>query len=228
MYAVYIGSAARMVRAIVRFADTELRNQLEDRVTLRVVFMFHQTHLKTVKVILRAMRQLPNEPRWRALPFVHVKHLQVTPVVLLSCESGMDKTFQPGPDPPTRREQALRRYALQARAMRVAIGAGLLTPMAPPPGQPPRYYDPEVITFSTGDSDTGGIVLDPFQARFKRLPGRFREDGSWSYDPTPPGQDQDAFRAGEDTAGTAYSDFVHQGSSDSNDVPEGAAMPIIP
>ncbi len=228
VYAVYISSAPRIVRTIVRFADTELSRQQADAVTIRIVFMFHQTNGPVVRTIMKALRHLPKDPGWRRLPFVHNKHLIANPVALLSCESGMDKTFRPTPGRPTPRELALRRYANQARGMRMAAGKAFVTPMSPPPTRPPRWYDPPIWTFSTGDADTGGMLMDPFKARFRKLPGSFRPNGEWSYDPTPAGQDKGRFRMGQPTPGTVYVDTVHQGASTSNPVPADGWVPVIP
>jgi hypothetical protein len=228
VFGVYISSAPQIVRLVIGFSRGQLASQQNDAVTIRIVFMFHQTSQKIVDIIMRALRQLPNNQEWQQLPYEYTKHLRVDPVVLLSCESGMDKGFQPGPEPAGQRQLSLRRYAAQATKMRKAAGEAFITPMAPPPTDPLTFYDPGVMTFSTGDADTGGIELNPFGCRFRKLPGRFRDDGSWDYDPTPPGQDPDSFHSGTPASGTVHIDHVNQGSSTSQPIPAGQSFSIIP
>jgi hypothetical protein len=217
-----------MVRAIIDFSAAQLSRQQNDVATIRVIFMFHQTSNSVVDVIMRALRQLPQNAEWVQLPFQHTKHLRVDPVILLSCESGMDKGFNVGPHPLSPRQLAMQKYAEQAAKMRTAAGKAFITPMAPPPAQPQGYYDPAVMTFSTGNGETGGVELSPFGCQFRQLPGRFRDDGSWQYDPVPAGQDSDAFHSGTPTGGTVHIDHVNQGSSTTQPVPAGQPIVLIP
>ncbi len=228
VFGVYISSAAQIVRMIIAFADGQLSAQQDDLVTIRIVSMFHQTSNGTVKKILRALSQLPRNREWRRLPFKHNKHLKIDPVVLLSCESATDRSFQTGPNPPSRRELAKRRYSTQASVMRTKAGQAFVTPMAPPPTDPQGWYDPSIITFTTGNVDTGGIELNPFVCRFRSLPGAFRDNGSWTYDPTPAGQGDEQFRQGTPTGGTVHVDHVNQDSSSTQTIPSGQPFQIIP
>lgn len=230
VWGVYIGSANQVKRTIIDFANGRLARELSDIITIRIVFLFHQTHEPTVSTLMRAFRTLPNDPQWRNLPFLHNKHLRIDPVVLLSCESGNDKGFQPGPNPPSAREISRRKYAAQASNMRLAAGKAFVTPMAPPPTQPPGAYDPGIITFTTGNGDTGGIELNPFSCRLRALPGDFQPDGSWNYDEAgrPPGMSQEEYHQGTPTGGTIHTDHVNQGSSSQVAVPAGQGIQVIP
>lgn len=210
-------SGPRTVRQIVSFADGLLASQNDDVVSFSVVFMFHQTSQATVRRIGRALLLLRSDPEWRALPFKHTKHLRVHQVVLLSCESATD-LVAPNPVPP-----ALQEYVEQARSMREAADRAFTTPQAPPPNTPPTWYRPLVATFSTGNAETGGVVMNPFATEFRALPGRFGPGGSWQWDPTPAGQAQEAFRCGTPVPGRMY---VHQAGALVQEVPFPAGTSI--
>lgn len=228
VYGFYISTANQVKKNIVAFAKGQLASQQADVVKMRVIFMFHQTASKVVRTINRALRQLPNDRDWRLAPFRAGKHLQVEVVTLLSCESGIDKTFQPGPNPPTVVEMVRRGYAEQAATMRTLAGKGFATPMAPPPTNPQGWYDPAIVTFSTGDMDKGGVELNPFGFKFKLLPGSFRSDGTWGFDPHPSGRAlTPAEQSGSDSAGTIYTDYVNQGTSTSAPLAAGASVSLI-
>lgn len=209
-----LGSAPRIARAIVGFADKVMTNTAEDVVAIQVIYMFHQSSGKAVRTIMRSMRRVRSDPDWQRLPFKHNKHLSVSAVVLLSCESATDKVA-PNPVPPH-----LQRFVTQARLMRSVAGRSFQTPRSPPPITPPGIYDPQVITFSTGNAETGGVVLNPFNVQFRELAGHFDANGGWVWD-------DPNNHSGVPTSGTMYSDFVGSGSSSTTDVPSGQGANLM-
>lgn len=162
--------------AIFSTADHALQNS-ERRADLVVMFVFHQTSRAAVRSIMGALKLLTPDAL-DGLAASYSKDLSVSPVVLLSCESGCDKAVTP-PVPPL-----LQPWVNQARDMRSACFEAFRIRRVSGPGE----FVPQVVTFSTGNAETGGITLDPWRAQFMSLNGHFTADGGWDYNTDASGQ----------------------------------------
>ena len=162
--------------AIMSTADHAL--QAADRLAeMTVMFIFHQTSKPAVRSIMGALRLLTPDAL-DGLAAARNTDLSVPQVVLLSCESAADKVVT-APVPPV-----LQPWVDQARNMRNACFRGFRIRKVQGPGE----YLPVVVTFSTGNAVTGGIVLDPWNAKFISLNGAFTPDGDWEYNTGANGQ----------------------------------------
>lgn len=220
--AMLAGSAAQIVRGVLTFADGVLTRATSDIGQFRVIFMFHQTSANVVRALNDAFQQLDGHPTWERLAVKHTRHLRVKRVWLMSCESATDLALPPNPS------AALQQYAAQAGRMRSLAAAAFRTRQTPPPPTPMAFYHPFVHTLSTGDPVTGGIVLDPANVTFRRLPGHFDANGGWVWDPTPAGQSDDAFHQGQPAGGTLY---THEDGRliESTPIPAGGGLaPLTP
>jgi hypothetical protein len=79
---------------------------------------------------------------------------------------------------------------------------------------------PHVVTYTTGDPQTGGITLNPFAVSFRELDGHFNPDGSWEYN-NPDSPDPD----GEASGGTIHQ--VHNGQENTQQLGPGAHINIM-
>jgi len=159
---------------------------------MRVEFIFHQTSQAAVRSIMGAL-QLLTPDALDGLAQSFGKDLHVRDVVLFSCESATDKTA-PVPTP-----AALLPWVNQARAMRQACFKAFSIRRVNGGGE----FQPDVITFSTGNAVTGGIVLDPWNASFVSLRGHFNANGGWDYELDANGQPD---KTATPTNGTVYYD----------------------
>lgn len=181
---------------------------------MQVMFVFHQTSSKAVRGIMGALQMLAPDVL-DALAASNNKDLIVPQVVLLSCESGMDKTT-PNPVPP-----GWQKWVDQARNMREACFQAF-TIRSPTSN---ADYPPRVITFSTGDPETGGVGLHPWQARFFALHGSFAADGNWDYDLDANG---DPDHSMDPSGGTVFADLPPgAGAATTHDIASGAAIPPL-
>jgi hypothetical protein len=179
---------------------------------MHVMFIFHQTSLPAVKSIMGALALLTPDALddlARSLG----KDLHVEQVVLLSCESGVDKVV-PLPVPPE-----LDRWVRQAGDMRAACFRAFTIKRVHGAGQ----LFPTVVTFSTGNAVTGGVVLDPWNSRFVALHGHFDANGDWEYDRNPDGS---ANKSTDESAGTVYADSPGSAPS-ATAIPAGQAIPPL-
>jgi hypothetical protein len=195
------GDAHGIYRAIVKFCDETLAAVHDDVVEVQIVFMFHQTNSTAARNIVNGCRLIEWTRVLQDLADRANKHLKVVNVVLLSCESAADLVVQP---PVWRGHRAA---VDQAQDMRNAAKAAFRTRMAPPyPSQ--GTYHPTIVTYSTGDVDRGGVVLDPFHVSFTDLDGRFDEHGDWQWN-DPDNHDSD----GVPTSGTIHFDNEETGQT---------------
>jgi len=187
--------------------------QTQDRLArMHIIFMFHQTSQAAVKSIMGALKLLTPDAL-DGLAQSLSKNLHVEQVVLLSCESAADKTA-PQPVPP-----AMVRWVNQARDMRNAcfeaftirhINGGI-------------QFTPVVATFSTGNIETGGVVLNPWSAKFISLRGHFDANGDWDYDLDANGNPD---KTQTDSGGTLFADTV-QGSATQTSFNAGQVIPPL-
>jgi hypothetical protein len=202
-----LGSAAQIVRSITLFADALAFSWPDDIVEFQVIFIYHQTSQKVIRKIERALRGLPTYRLWRQIPFKRIKHIRVPCVWMLSCESATDQVTQ---------DARILRYIGQASLLRSLAQEAFITPQAPPPTKPPSVYHPTVVTFSTGDPVTGGLVLNPEKVKFKELPYRLVQKGyygktgfpKWDLELIPydknSGMTKEQWKEGKPVKGTLY------------------------
>lgn len=202
-----LGSAARIVRSITLFADALASWWPDDMVEFQVIFIYHQTSRKVIRKIEKALRWLPGYQPWQQIPFRRVKHIRVSCVWMLSCESAADQVTQ---------DARLFRYIAEASVLRSRAQKAFITPQAPPPTNPPSVYHPIVVTFSTGDPVTGGLVLDPEAVQFLKLryqlvqKGYYGKTGTpkWDIEPIPynknSGMTKEEWKKGGPVKGTLY------------------------
>lgn len=187
----------RAYSAIEGFTDAVLARVQDDLVEIQIIFMFHQTKKYAVLAILATMADVRVKDLFRRLAEQHVKQLRITSIVLLSCESATDKVLtQPIRD-------GLERYVAQAQLMRSEATDAFKTLQGPPypVSGPPGINYPSVVTFSTGNVDRGGIIMNPFAAKFVDLDGHVDPDGNWVLD------DPNTYNPeGTPTSGTIYTD----------------------
>jgi len=215
-----LGSPDKIVAAIVQFADQLATVVQEDRIEFQVIFIFHQTTKRTAERIILALADLNKNKGWRNLPYKHTKHIRVPQVVLLSCESATDEVNKNPYEP------RLLKYDTQAYVMRMLADRAFKTPMAPPPQTPPGVYAPAVITFSTGNPVTGGLVLDPFRIAFRKLHYHLDKNGNFVEDPRPPGVSEEEWHKGDPSGGTVH--VYHNGKlSGKKRVKKGKSLNVM-
>jgi len=188
----------------VKFCKAVLEAVQNDVVEVQTIFIFHQTNKTVARNIINACTWIKVSNILWELAEAAVKALSVKKVILLSCESASDKVT----NPPIR--QGLKAAIEQAQDHRSVIASAFKTKIAPPLPSGGTFF-PSIVTFSTGDPDRGGVVLDPFHLKFIDLDGEFDENGNWHYN-DPDNQDPD----GEATAGTIYEDNEGSGSTTQN------------
>ena len=188
------GDAYEIYKPIVTFCEATLAAVQDDVVEVQVIFMFHQTNKTVADNIINGCHLIEWTHRLQELADDANKHLKVVNVVMLSCESGADAVVPP----PYR--NGLRAAIAQARNMRNVAKAAFKTKIAPPYPSQGTYF-PTIVTYSTGDADRGGVVLDPFHVSFTDLDGSFDETGNWHWN-DPDNHDSD----GVPTGGTIHSD----------------------
>jgi len=199
--------------AIVSTAQHAL-DHAERLAEMRVEFIFHQTSHAAVSAIMGALKLLTPDAL-DGLAQAAGQDFSVRDVVLLSCESGTDKTVA-APAPP----QFLP-WVNQARDMREACFEAFTIRRVNGGGQ----FVPDVITFSTGNPETGGIVLDPWNAKFVSLRGHFNANGGWDYDLDANGQpDKSATPSG----GTVYYDRPNGNTATKTLGPDQSLPPMLP
>lgn len=198
--------------AIAGFANNLLGSLPLDLVTFQVVFIFHQITGDGVKGVMDTIRMVRDTRILPSLTQKHRKRLDVAIVNLLSCESATDKSAVSPVEP------VLQPLVDQAQRMRALACKAFIIPKSPPPE--PGDYHPRVVTYTTGDPETGGIVLNPFVVSFRRLPGHFNDQGVWVYD-NPNGTDH----AGVPTGGTIHTSF--EGKETSQDIGAGHCINIM-
>lgn len=157
--AVALQSASRVHRAIYSFAEYCLANdRLADEVRMQILFLFHRSHRRHVRSLVKAIRLLNNDARWRDLPDRHRRALNARRIVLMSCESGIEMNPADA--------QRYRSFANQFHDLRIASAVAFRLERKPPPSQPPSFWEPFIYTFSTGDFVHGGTVLHPNRVSF--------------------------------------------------------------
>ncbi len=160
--AVAIQSASRMQRAIVAFADRCLATDTQnDEVRIQVFFLFHRSHRRHVRALVKAIRMLGQDANWRALPDRHGRALNARRIALMSCESGIE--MNPAD------VQRYRSFARQFHDLRIASAVAFRLEQKPPPSRPPTFWLPFIYTFSTGSFIEGGTVLHPNRVSFVRF-----------------------------------------------------------
>lgn len=153
---------------IATFARECLKNEPkrpkpQDIVELQIVFVFHQSQVPEIEAMVTALTDLPLFSAWANVTDGQGYMLRVKNVVLMSCESGAHKG--------TNRDPLLIDYLTRAAALQNAARLGLATEVKPPPSNPREYFPyPVVLSFTTGDPVTGGLVLDPNHAKFVSTP----------------------------------------------------------
>ena len=196
-----IGNAQEIYAAIVKFCKSVLEDVQNDLVEVQLIFIFHQTNKTIARNIINACAWVKASNILWELAKDANKALSVKKITLLSCESGTDKVVKP----PYRK--GLKPAIEQATGMRSIIASAFKTKLAPPLPSGGTLY-PSVVTFSTGNPDRGGIVMDPFHVEFRDLDGEFDENGAWSYN-DPDNHDPE----GTDSKGTIYDDNEGSGSN---------------
>jgi hypothetical protein len=183
----------KIAYSIMATAVHALKMPAEGPAQMEVMFVFHQTSRAAVHAIMRALGLLVPE-RLDKLARSHNRDLQVTPVTILSCESGTDKTT-PVPVP-----AGYQPWVDQSANMRDACFTAFRIRGVTTPGE----YIPLVVTFSTGNPATGAISINPWGVKFQSLNGYFAADGSWHYNNDANGRPD---HTATDTAGNVYSDY---------------------
>ena len=185
----YLASAQRIRRTIIDFADAISGPPPPpvDVVEFQLILIFHQTSQRIARTITRALEGLPQNQRWLNLPYQKIKAIRIRRVWLVSCESGIDQNPGISPLP----------FIDQASQMRIAAARGCTTERTPPPSDPAEYWKPSVYTFSTGDSASGGLIVNPRRVSFVRLP--WENDGQGGIRPInpPPAGGHDVPTAGK-------------------------------
>ena len=211
------GSPNRIKNSILKFADDLAKNDTtHDLIEFQVVFIYHQTHKKTVRRIFKAMDLLSKDRNWTGLPKKYNKAIHVKSVWLLSCESGANKTTT---DEMKNGNPGYKFYADQANHM-IAIADKAFTTVFLQ-----RNFKPSVRTFSTGNPETGGTTLDPWDVKFKELPGHFTPNGGWEYEPTPQGENEEVFHGGTTTSGKVFA--YDNGTTTPTNIPANGALNIM-
>jgi hypothetical protein len=174
-------SADRTKRRIIEFGAYCLANGIRfDVVNMQIVFIFHRSHRKVARTIIKAIRLLNGDAAWRALPNRYGRALRVKRVALLSCESGIE--MNPA-------DRVYTTFVHQSHDLRIASAAAFRLEKKPPPSVPPEYWDPFIYTFTTGDFLTGGTKLHPNRVSFVRCPNNQLEgQGADAHMGTKPGQ----------------------------------------
>lgn len=208
------GDAQEIYEAVRVFADTVLAAAAREAM-MQLVLIFHQSSRVVVDHLGNGMKLVEWTRILKQLSDRHKKPLLVKQVVLLSCETAIDKVVHP----PLSR--VIQFYADQAAEMRRRAATAFRTLNAPPyPSQ--GFHGPAIVTFSTGNADRGGLVLDPFAVQFRDLAGRFDDNGAWTWDdPRYPDRD------GVETAGTVYVDDPETGETTSAEVPAGGCYRVL-
>lgn len=199
--------------AITNTAEDALA-RAKRKAEMNVIFIFHQTSRAAVNAIRGALRQLLPD-LLDSMAAKAGKDLWVKQVSLLSCESAADKVVAP-PLPPVMRPwvaQAveMRTMALQAFSIRKVSGPG--------------EFIPVVVTFSTGNVETGGVVLNPFAVEFRSLRGHFNPDGTWDYDLDANGQPDETQ---DPSGGTVYTDTGQPGGAATQPLNPGQVIGLMP
>lgn len=157
--AVALASASRTHRRIFEFAEHCLNeDRLVDVVKIQILFMFHRSHRRNVRALVKAIRLLNNDVRWRKLPDVHRRALRSCRIVLMSCESGIEMNPADAVH--------YRSFANQFHDLRIAGAVTFRLEQKPPPAHPPQFWEPFIYTFSTGDFVHGGTRLHPNRVSF--------------------------------------------------------------
>jgi hypothetical protein len=214
--AVAVASADRTKRRILEFAEHCLdSDRLNDEVRVQLIFLFHRSHRKVVRTLVKAIRMLDADHRWRKLPDTYLRALNTRRVVLLSCESGIEMNAQ---------DRRYSSFVRQSHDLRVSSAVTFRLEQKPPPSRPPQYWDPFIYTFSTGDFLTGGTRLHPNRVSFVRCPNnQLQGQGDAAHMGSIPGTDGNAE---EPAAGTIHK---YQGANyvGSLDVPAGTEYDIV-
>lgn len=156
---VALASADRTKRRIYEFADHCLAtDRLTDVVTIQVLFLFHRSHRKNVRALVKAIRLLDGDDRWRKLPEQHLRALRAARIVLLSCESGIEMNPADVAAYPS--------FFRQSHDLRIASAVTFRLEQKPPPARPPAFWAPFIYTFTIGSFIEGGTVLHPNQVSF--------------------------------------------------------------
>jgi len=157
--AVALASASRTHRRILEFAEQCLdEDRLVDVVKIQILFMFHRSHRRNVRAIVKAIRLLNNDARWRRLPDTYRRALRASRIVLMSCESGIEMNPADA--------MRYRSFANQFHDLRIASAVTFRLEQKPPPANPPQFWEPFIYTFSTGDFVHGGTRLHPNRVSF--------------------------------------------------------------
>lgn len=160
--AVALASADRTKRRIFEFAEHCLSTDLlNDEVRIQILFLFHRSHRKNVRALVKAIRMLGADANWRKLPDKHHRALNARRIVLLSCESGIEANPADAVAYPS--------FMRQFHDLRVASAVAFRLERKPPPSRPPEFWDPFIYTFSTGDFLHGGTMIHPNLVSFIRF-----------------------------------------------------------
>jgi hypothetical protein len=160
--AVAIGSASRTQRAILAFARHCLAtDRFSDVVRIQILFLFHRSHRRHARSLVKAIRMLGKDANWRALPDRHGRALDAHRIVLLSCESAIE----------TNPADAARyvSFTHQFHDLRISSAVTFRLEKKPPPSRPPQFWLPFIYTVSTGSFIEGGTRLHPNAVSFVRF-----------------------------------------------------------
>jgi len=202
-----------MLDAIISTASHALSENVR-LAEMRVIFMFHQTNKSTVDAIMAALDMLGADIL-DSMAQAAQKDLKVRDCILLSCESASDKTA-PNPVP-----DKMKKWVNQARDMRTKAIKAFTVKKVSGPGE---YY-PQIVTFSTGNPETGGVVLNPWKTAFIRLNGHFTPGGGWEYDTDANGQPD---KTQTPSSGKIYIDTGQPGGSGVQPFPAGQGPSFMP
>lgn len=214
--AVAIGSASRTQRAILSFARHCLStDRFSDVVQIQILFLFHRSHRRHVRSLIKAIRMLGKDANWRSLPDKHQRALDAHRIVLLSCESGIEMN-------PADAGRYVS-FARQFHDLRIASAVSFRLEKKPPPSRPPEFWLPFIYTFSTGSFIEGGTRLHPNMVSFVKFTNQsVQGTGDHEHVDTIPGQ-----RYTETPAAGRIHKYEGANYVGSLDVPAGSTYDIV-
>jgi hypothetical protein len=214
--AVALQSAARVARAIYDFAELCIANdQLVDEVRIQVLFIFHRSHRRHARALVKAIRLLNNDPRWRKLPDRYRRALNARRIVLMSCESGIEMNPADA--------QRYTSFAHQFHDLRIASAVTFRLEKKPPPSRPAEFWDPFIYTLSTGNFVQGGTRLHPNKVSFAGFTNQaVQGSGDDEHVDTLPGQTY----VESDSAGQVHK-YEGANYAGSLDVPAGSSWDAV-